>query len=121
DSLAGFTIPVATINITTGNKVIYSVRPDQNGHFSTHVQKGEPYILTVSCLGYKNYQVSIEGTNQQDTLRLYVRLAEDTVQLGDVIVTGKPVIVRHTLDGITYMVQNDPESKIANTFEILKK
>lgn len=101
-------------------KVDYS---KEDGSFSFVGLEAGNYSLAMAGVGYKTKRIRVELTDSlHRTIDLgIVPLGSDIVGLKEVVVTGTKQIVKQEIDRITYDLQADPESKVVNVLEMMRK
>lgn len=124
DSIAKETIPYATIKIASKGDslaLIKALATESNGKFSTSVESIGEYILSVQYIGKSMVSIplDIKNTNAIDLGMIYMKDDENT--LSEVTVSAQKPLVTVDMDRIVYSIQDDPDSKTNNVFEMLRK
>ncbi|UHG94134.1 outer membrane beta-barrel protein [Spirosoma oryzicola] len=124
DSATRKPLTFITVNLMKGPdtalKVDYS---KANGFFSFMGLEADSYWLVMVGVRYRTKRISIE---LRDSLQKKVELgtvllSPDIVGLQEVIVTAAKQIVKQEIDRISYDLQADPESKVVNVLEMMRK
>ena len=113
-----------TINLLSEQKAAVKVaftKPD--GSFVLDRLKPGRYVLVAVGVGYKQKMIQVD---MSDTTRLAVNLgtieiAPGVIGLKEVNVTAIKPIVKQEVDRITYDMQADPENKVFNALEMMRK
>lgn len=81
------------------------------------------YTLVVVGVGYKTRKINVELSDSlQTTIDLgRLVLSQDVLGLKEVVVTAAKPIVSQEVDRLTYDLQADPESKVNNVLEMMRK
>lgn len=125
DSLSNESVPYATLNIVLANAPQQSVKmlaTDDNGKFETTLKAPGDYLLNIQFVGKAPAQKSFtikEGQNSVDLGKVYME--DDTQRISEVTVTAQKPLVKVDIDKITYSLEDDPEAKVNNTLEMLRK
>ncbi len=101
-------------------KVDYS---KEDGSFAFVGLEAGNYSLDMVGVGYKTKRIAISLTDSlHKTIDLgMVPLGSAMVGLQEVVVTGTKQILKQEIDRITYDLQADPESKVVNVLEMMRK
>lgn len=125
DSLTNESVPYATLNIVLANAPQQSVKMlacDDDGKFETTLNAPGNYVLTTRFVGKlpasKSFSIG-EGDRIVDLGG--VMISDDVQQLGEITVAAQKPLVRVDIDKITYSLEDDPEAKVNNTLEMLRK
>lgn len=124
DSVSHKTLAFITINlIKAPNTVLKVDYSKEDGSFSFVGLEAGSYSLAIIGVGYRTKRIPVELTDSlQKALELgTVTLSADIVGLKEVVVTGTKQIVKQEIDRITYDLQADPESKVVNVLEMMRK
>jgi ferric enterobactin receptor len=105
---------------TTVLKADYS---KEDGSFSFAELDAGSYSLAIVGVGYRSKWISVELSDSGQKIRELgnVPLSPDIVGLKEVVVTAAKQIVKQEIDRITYDTQADPESKVVNVLEMMRK
>ncbi|RIV23807.1 TonB-dependent receptor [Fibrisoma montanum] len=113
-----------TVNLLNEQKVTVKVDfTKTDGSFMLDRLKPGNYMLVAVGVGYKPKMIPV---NLSDTARLTVNLgtidiAPTVIGLQEVKVTAIKPIVKQEVDRITYDMQADPENKVFNALEMMRK
>ncbi|RRB06441.1 outer membrane beta-barrel family protein [Larkinella rosea] len=124
DSVDKKVMDYITINLLTDQKV--AVRADftkTDGSFVLDRLKPGNYVVVFAGVGYKQKMIPVDLS---DTTRPAVNLgkielAPVTIGLKEVKITAIKPIVKQEVDRITYDMQADPENKVFNALEMMRK
>ena len=95
---------------------------DENGIFSSKLNKTGQYYVRVSAVGLSDGNKDFTITDQQPVANLgSIVCSDNTNLLGEVTVTAAKPLVSREIDRIAYDVQGDIESKTTTLDETLKK
>ncbi|GAB3795051.1 outer membrane beta-barrel family protein [Spirosoma humi] len=94
-----------------------------DGSFSFSGLDSGSYSLAMVGVSYRSKRISVELTDSsQKTNELGdIPLSPDVVGLNEVAVTATKQIVKQEIDRIAYDIQADPESKVVNVLEMMRK
>lgn len=125
DSLLNESVPYATLKIVLASapqQAVKMLASDDDGKFTTTVNATGDYILITQFVGKapaeKAFTVK-EGEKSIDLGKVY--LSDDAQRLDQVTVTAQRPLVKVDIDKITYNLEEDPEAKVNNTLEMLRK
>ncbi len=125
DSLLNESVPYATLKIVMANAPQQSVKmlaSDDDGKFEVSLNAPGDYVLITQFVGKapseKAFTVK-EGDKRIDLGLVY--LTDDAQRLNEVTVTAQRPLVKVDIDKITYSLEEDPEAKVNNTLEMLRK
>lgn len=126
DSLTNEPISFATIRIESAaessEKPLALLACDIDGYFSVTMDEHGPYYFNMSSIGKNNALRKIElpkGTMTWDAGQLY--MTDDTEMLNEVTVSAQKPLVKAEIDKLTYSLEEDPEAKVSNTLDMLRK
>ena len=85
DSLSGETLPFASVFFSG---TTFGTTSDKEGNFELKADRPGTYDLVISFTGYQTYYRQVD-LNEQQILRLRVKLLLGTRNLGDVTITAK--------------------------------
>lgn len=127
DSTWGIPLQNVTLSISEANlsRPIASTLSETDGSFEFPVLKIGKYILTVTHIGYNSRVIDFA----------YISLAanENVIDLGEILlskfikdlqvveITDLKPFIRRGVDGISYDVENDPDSKAFTILDMLRK
>lgn len=124
DSANSKALDFITVNLmkdaNTSVKVDYT---KADGSFVLKTSEKGKYTLVVIGVGYKILKVPVDLTDSLHAAIDLGRLALTPAVLGlkEVVVTATKPIVNQEVDRITYDLQADPESKVNNVLEMMRK
>ncbi|WP_207428170.1 outer membrane beta-barrel protein [Pedobacter sp. SYSU D00535] len=123
DSASGKALEYVTVALKSAdNKPVKTALTSTKGTFSfANLQKGT-YKLNIISVGYRGIskEVSLDGSSTSyDAGSL--RLAAQQNQLNEVSITADRPLVKQEIDRIAYDVQADPENKVNNVLDMLRK
>ena len=113
-------IPIAFCNVTlteNTNNTISGTTTDEDGTFLLENLKESEYILNISFLGFKSYQVTI--SLNKDLIFNAIVLEEETQNLDGVTVIAKRPTIKRQVDRLVFNVENSTLSN-NNILDILK-
>ncbi len=112
-------IPFANVVVRQENSNnIKGTITDEQGYFSLDLVSGK-YILTVSYIGYENYDMKIEVIKNED-LGIIV-LKEDLQILNEIVITGKKSIIERKANKLIFNVGSSPVKSGFDGVEVLKR
>ncbi len=125
DSLANETIPYATLKITTADAPENAVKlltTDADGKFSVNLNTPPgQFQVQIQYVGKKPSVTPFEITEDNKQVNLNKIYLSDAQELEEVVITAIKPLVSIDLDKITYSIEDDPDSKTNNVFDMLKK
>ena len=125
DSISLEPVTSATVRVAKANLPDIPVKwaiTDSCGRFKVMELPSGKYILTLSCVGYRSVTRTFSlGTERKtaDLGVLYTR--EETGKLKDVDVVAQKSLVKFEIDKIIYDVESDPDAKVSNMLDLLRK
>lgn len=124
DSISKETIPYATIKLSGKNNPLAiekAFATESNGKFSTAIDSVGEYILSVQYIGKStvNIPLNIKDYSPVNLGNIYMKDDENT--LAEVTVSAQKPLVTIDMDKIIYSIQDDPDSKTNNVFDMLRK
>lgn len=125
DSLHNAGVPYATLQIVLADNPRQTVKMlacGSDGMFETTLTAPGAYLVFIQSLGKTTVQKEFtmeEGTKTVDLGILY--MTDDVQILGEVTVTAQRPLVRVDIDKIAYSLEADPEAKVNNLLEMLRK
>lgn len=126
DSASHGALASATITLlsTSGTSRVKSTSTDADGRFELSYLSPGDYKLTVTLVGYKTLEVSVPKPEPASGNTIDLGTLSITSVLNDLNVVNvsglKPVVIQQA-DRISYDVQADPESKVNNALDMLRK
>lgn len=125
DSLESVSVPYATLRIVLVNDSHQTVKMlacDDDGRFETTLAIPGSYIIFIQSVGKKSAQKEFileAGKKGVDLGILF--MVGDAQLLEEVTVTAQRPLVRVDIDKIAYNLEADPEAKVNNMLEMLRK
>lgn len=113
-------ISYASVAIYQGKSPIAGVITDGEGKFSLRTDKSATeYRLAVEFIGYEKYEVLITPNKTQINLGV-ITLKEDAIALSEVVVTGKEVAQKSTIERTTINASANMASSKGTAIDILR-
>ena len=113
-------MPIAYANIilkNSNNEIVTGVTSDFDGYFTINTKKGN-YKLTISYVGYTNYNKDI---NLENNINLgVVTLQEDASQLDEVVITSRKKLIEQKADRVVFNVENSITASSGDALDALK-
>lgn len=124
DSTTNETIPYATIKVTkkeTPNVALKALASDDDGKFQFDLSYQGNYTVSINYVGKHtlSHDVTVKSEKVIDLGKLM--LVDNAESLSEVVVSAQKPLVSVDIDKITYNIQEDPDSKTNNVFEMLRK
>ena len=125
DSLSNEPIPFVTIGVAlaqTATQYINAAATDDVGKFAIQLKSLGDYVLTIQAVGISTLTRSFsitESNKKMDFGKIFVQ--ESVESLGEVVVTAIKPLVKVEIDKLTYNMEEDPDAKVNNTLEMLRK
>ena len=121
DSVTKKPISFATVLLKSDKKIqIKSVVTTKEGTFALNGIASGNYLLTFVNVGYQNKSVSISLANTSLVLENILMSASPT-QLKGVTISAERPLIKQEIDRISYDLKADPESKVNNVLEMMRK
>lgn len=122
DSIDNRALEYVTINLQSDiTSVTTSTLTDTSGVFELTGLAAGRYTVTVVSVGYGSTTIPIELLENDVSVDLGdIKLAA-SLELEEAVVTATRPIVKQEIDRLTYDVQADPESKILNALDMMRK
>ena len=125
DSLTNEPVPFATVSVSfiqTPTQPANAVACDGDGKFEMQLKSTGNYLLTVQSITIntltKPFAV-MEANKKTDFGKLFV--SENAKLLGEVVVAVQKPLVKVEIDKLIYNMEEDPEAKVNNTLDMLRK
>ncbi len=112
-------VTVALVDAATQKSVKGGLTGD-DGSFELKSVTGKAYQLSFVSVGYKNKIVNISGADAIVNVGRVI-LSPSSSQLKEVSVTAVKPLMKRDVDGITYDVQADPDSKALSALDMMRK
>jgi len=122
DSTSKQGIGFATISIkNSSSTVVKSIATKENGTFLLEKLDAGRYTITVIHAGYNAKTIPVTLTHNNNLNLGNVLLSARVNQLADVVIGGAKPLVKKEIDGLSYNIQADPDSKTNNMLEMMRK
>ncbi|SFH23873.1 outer membrane beta-barrel family protein [Pedobacter insulae] len=121
DSVAQTPINLATVILKNDKKIqIQSVLTAKDGSFVLNDLVTGTYSVSIVHIGYqtKMHMVSLAGSSK---ILGTIGLTMGATQLKGVTVSGDKPLIKQEIDRLSYDVKADPESKVNNVLEMMRK
>lgn len=123
DSISKNKLEYVTVFLSGTSRLERSTLTKNDGRFLFKDLPHGKYTVTLTGVGYHSKMISV---NVEDTLSHDIDLGEITLntryeKLREVILITERPIIRQEVDRISYDVQADPESKVVNVLDMLRK
>jgi len=125
DSLSNEPVPYATVGIAlvqAPTQFVNAAACDGNGKFEVQLKVPGNYLMTIQSVGIstlvKPFNLTETG-RKLDFGTVYVQ--EKTQQISEITVEAQRPLVRVEIDKLIYNMEEDPEAKVNNTLEMLRK
>ena len=107
---------------TTDNRPVKTVLTSAKGNFNLANIASGTYKLSLISVGYKTSVIPIDSSVATSEINLgTIALAASNNQLKEVNITADRPVFKQEVDRIAYDVQADPESKVNNVLDMLRK
>ena len=125
DSLTNEPVPFTTIAIAlpqTPTQFFRGIVSDGNGKFEIQIQAPGNYIMNIQSVMITTLtkQFTLVETNPKVDLGI-IYVKGRTQELGEVVVAAQKPLVKIEIDKLIYNMQDDPEAKVNNTLDMLRK
>lgn len=123
DSVSKKPLDYITIGLkTTAGVSLKSTLSKADGSFTLEKVSAGSYILSIVAVGYLKKTLSVVLDSSKIATNLgTILLSLESKQLAEVTITGDKPLIRQEVDRIAYDVQADPESKIDNVLDMMRK
>jgi outer membrane receptor protein involved in Fe transport len=120
----GKKIPVKFVTVELLRKsdqaVLSKTNTDAEGKYSMATDENEALLVKVNVIGYQSVTVPVEAGAANVTVpAVYLEL--DYQKMTAVNVVSKRPLVKQEIDGLSYDVQADPESKFTSLLDMIRK
>ena len=125
DSLKNEPVPFATVSVAfvqTPTQIVNAVASDGNGRFEMQLRQPGNYLLTIQSITISTMTkpFTLTETNRRVNFdKLFVQ--ESALMLNEVVVAVQRPLVKVEIDKIIYNMEDDPEAKVSNALEMLRK
>jgi hypothetical protein len=125
DSLSGETLPYATVGIAfsqTPGQFIKALACDGDGKFEVQIKEAGNYVMSIQSVGYLAaiHTFTLSETNKDVNLGR-ITMRENIREIKEATVSAQRPLVKVEIDKIIYSTEDDPESKVNNTLDMLRK
>ncbi|MFD0941525.1 TonB-dependent receptor domain-containing protein [Pedobacter boryungensis] len=121
DTVAQKPIGFATILLKNDKKIqVKSVVSAQDGSFTLTGLSAGNYSLVIVIVGYQTKTIPVVLSNTSKNLN-QISLVSSPTQLKGITITGDRPLIKQEIDRISYDVKADPESKVNNVLEMMRK
>ncbi len=123
DSISKNPIAFATINVLdSSEQVIKIALSNTDGTINFTTNSAPNYHLYIVATGHQAKRVLLKSNTNKTLLNLEtILLAPKTNELEEIVISAKTPIIKQEVDRIVYNLQADPESRVKNTLEIMRK
>lgn len=131
NTISGTVVDSATLKVleyTTvalkngGDKPFKTTLTSSKGTFSFKALSQGKYKVSIVSVGYMSISIPVETKGENDIIDLgMIKLSSQKTQLNEVTITGDRPLVKQEIDRIAYDVQADPENKLDNVLDMLRK
>lgn len=122
DSVSKTPLDYATVNLKSGdNKPVKVALTALDGSFYFSEVPMDAYSISVASLGYATKLVKFKlGDRLKHDLGT-IGLGQSTNNLKEISITAERPVIKQEVDRLTYDLQADPESKVSNVLEMMRK
>lgn len=120
DSASGKPLEFITVTLLKDQKAVKGDYTKTNGAFSFTGLTPSRYEVLVTAVGYRTHTLPVEITDRSLDLGK-IAVQENSAGLREVKVTAAKPIVQQEADRILYDTQADPESKVFNVLDMMRK
>ncbi|NEU07487.1 TonB-dependent receptor [Flavihumibacter sp. R14] len=112
-----------TVSLKQNEKPFKSALTDSKGHFIFQNLPAGKFTVTLVSVGFitKSVNVDLSDSTRQVTDLGSIAIAASNVSLKEVSIVADRPLIKQEVDRIAYDVQADPESKVNNVLEMLRK
>ena len=124
DSLTKKPLELLTIQLKTeANTIVKTTLTKSDGSFLFTELKPLNYSVEIAAVGYniKRIEIAITDSPKSNGDAGFIYLSRKTNTLDEVTVTARKQLVKQDINGITYDLQADPESKGSSVLEMMRK
>ena len=125
DSLSNEAVLFATIGVSserTPTQYTSAAATDENGKFEIQLRAPGNYILTVQAVGITTLKRPFSLTESNKNINMGTILVYESSQtLSEVTVSAQKPLVKVEIDKLIYNMEEDPDAKVNNTLEMLRK
>jgi ferric enterobactin receptor len=122
DSVTQKAADFITISLKNPAKqAIKSVLTKEDGSFSLEKIASGKYTVTVFSIGYTTKILSVDLTSAKQVDLGTILIKPESTSLATVTITADRPLVKQEVDRLSYDLQADPESKVNNVLEMMRK
>ncbi|WP_423148375.1 outer membrane beta-barrel protein [Rubrolithibacter danxiaensis] len=124
DSVSQQGLEYITVSLKTEkNEVVKTVLTRDKGTFAFSGLKPSVYLVSTAAVGYTPANIRVNLGDSSITVKdlgtVYLNTA--STRLNEVVVTAEKPLVKQEIDRLSYDLQADPESKVKNVLEMMRK
>ena len=125
DSLNNEPVPYATVGVAFEQmpaQFVNAAACDGNGKFEVQLKAPGAYVMTIQSVGTTTLVrpfTLTEADKKTDFGKLFVQEKAETIS--EVTVSAQRPLVKVEIDKLIYNMEEDPEAKVNNTLEMLRK
>lgn len=124
DSVSGKKLEFMTVSLLTAqNEIVKTGYSQADGSFLFPDLLPAAYKVVIDGVGYRRrtLMADLSGASGKVLELGEIKISPGTIALEEVSVTAAKQIIRQEIDRISYDLQADPESKVFNVLEIIRK
>lgn len=122
DSATNLPLKFVTIALLNADKAVGKILSNEKGDFLLTAPTSGEYLLSIVHVGYGLKKIKINVGTLSGLLDLgTISLSPVSKEISEVLIKSKRPLLTQKIDRIVYNVQEDPQSKFASLFTILKK
>jgi ferric enterobactin receptor len=122
DSITQNPLDYITVNLKTDKSApIKAMLTKSDGSFRFSKIDPLKYIITLNAVGYQTKTINIDLSNGKNADVGSILLSRLAKNLKEIAITADKPIIKQEIDRISYDLQADPESKVSNVLEMLRK
>ena len=112
-----------TISLKKVDKPFKSALTDDKGSFSFENLSSGKYTITVVAVGFnsKNIPLELNDSLQKNINLGRIAISASNTTLKEISIVADRPLIKQEIDRISYDVQADPESKVNNVLDMLRK
>lgn len=121
DSAAGKAQDYITVALKKENVTLKTAVSGADGSFILDKIEAGKYTLFIVAIGFNPKTIAIDLNVAQHKDLGKISLASTSANLAEVNVTAAKPVIKQEIDRITYDIQADPESKVNNVLDMMRK
>ena len=125
DSLTNEPVSFATLRVTRGEEItepLALLACDIDGYFSVSLPEAGSYYFHMSSIGKIPARRKVSVSAQSPVWNVgKLCMKDDARTLGEVRVSAQRPLVKVDIDKLVYNLEEDPEAKVSNTLDMLRK